>query len=95
MTDTDRTSSPYSFEDIEPYTFVRYNGRPGWVLDKGNHLVPSIPHSSHIHIQFTDDPDRDHKNETKEMHENVVDQYIEQGRRLFIDFEDALMPEGQ
>lgn len=41
----------FTFEDIEEYDYVRYKGQQGYVLDKGEHLVPDVD-ASHIHIQL-------------------------------------------
>lgn len=86
---------PFTFEDIEPYTFIRWRGRPAWVIDKGDHLLPKT-NAEHLYIEYDDD-DESMKPDTH-IHENIVRRELSSDkseRRLWVDFGRRLFSEGE
>jgi len=71
-----------SFADIQPGMFVNLRGKEGYVVDKGNHIMPDTE-SSHIQVWFTDSKNRD-----KFLHEGVVNRWLNRGTDLWVDWSD-------
>lgn len=78
----------FTFEDIEKYTFVRVNGDPGYVIDKGSHLEDAI-NARHVLIEFLDE-DRD----SFTIHEKLVNERLYKKRKLWVDWTGGLNPHG-
>lgn len=75
-----------TFDDIEKYTYVRYRGKPGWILDKGTHL--SQTKGSHIQIQMEEPI---HPNSDKMecvVVERLVNKYLREKKTLWVDWTD-------
>ena len=70
----------YSFEDIERWMYVHYNGERGWVVEKGNILENTD--AKHIRIRLMSD-----NSDTKLLHSNVVNKYLDTKETLWVDFE--------
>lgn len=75
----------YSYSDVEPYTYCYFRGRPGWILDKGGHIQEGL-NAGHILIQYDDDDGGE-----MIIHENLVTQKLQDGRELWIDFDQHLI----
>lgn len=79
--------SLFTFEDIEPYTFIRWRGRPAWVLDKGGHIMQKTD-ARHIHIEYVN---RDSGRSDTNIHENIVNRALSTGNgKLWVDFGNRL-----
>jgi len=75
-----------TFDDVELYSHVNLRGDPGFILDKGSHIVPR--EGRHLLISFTEGADRSSM-ETK-LHERVVNKYLHECKHLFVDFQNIL-----
>lgn len=86
-----QTSKPVlSFDEIEPYNRAIYNGRPCYILDKGDHLVNrrDLQDEKHLYLEFYDS-DKD----PITLHESLVNKYLREKRRFWVDFDDHLCQE--
>lgn len=77
----------FDFDDIELYTRVYWRGRPGWILDKGYHVSDGDPDARHILVQY--EGNYDGRREAN-IHENIVNKYLADGRKLWVDFDEHL-----
>lgn len=80
--------SPLTYDDIELYTRVRLDGKEGWVLDKGEHIVEEVKDGRHLYIEYIDDVDDDYCR----LHENLVNKHLDLRERLWVDWDDRLNP---
>lgn len=81
-----KETEPYTFDDIEPYTYVVLRGRPGWVLDKGDHVVDTVENAEHVYIEFADDNDNGDDSSIR-LHERFVNKYLKNRETLWVDWE--------
>lgn len=77
----------YTYEDIEKYSYVILNGKPGYVIDKGDHIVGSMDGIGHLLIEPYDGDGRDRK-----VHEKLVNRYLYEKHRLWVDWRGDLGP---
>lgn len=82
--DTLPSDQPYTFDDIPKYAYVVLNSRPGYVIDKGSHVVPSMS-ARHLCVEVSD-------SDEKTVHEKLVNKYLYEGRRLWVDWTETLGP---
>lgn len=76
-----------TFEDVNLYTKCEYKGERGWIIDKGEHLIPEVD-SRHLRIEFEFDM------EPAMVHERLVNRRLKEGRELWVDFDHKLTPGG-
>lgn len=94
QTESRAPEPPYTFEDIEPYSYVHLDGQRGWILDKGDHLAETNdPTSEHIMVQLVPDSENEEAEE-KLLHERVVNIYLRDQRKLWVDFGNRIAPSG-
>lgn len=80
----------YTFEDIKRYTRCEWLGNFGWIMDKGDHLHPSVPTTEHLYIEYkNENGERDNVKLRKEL----VNKYLRNREKLWVDFGDVLYPE--
>lgn len=72
----------YTFDDVEEGQWCQYKGRPGIIVDKGDHIIDGHE-QPHLVIQFTEGDG--HPN--KRFCESIVNKYIYEKNKLWIDFE--------
>lgn len=85
MTDEEQV---LGYDDLEPYTRVKLDGREGWVLDKGPHVIGEVEEHEHIYIEFT--TSERGKDSFRRMHENLVDKYLRERKKLWVDWDNRL-----
>lgn len=74
-----------TFDDVNLYTKCEYKGERGWIMDKGDHLIPEVD-SRHLNIEFEADI------ESAMVHERLVNRRLAEGRELWVDFDHKLTP---
>jgi len=74
----------FTFDDIQPYAYVSLSGDGGYVIDKGDHVVPPMD-ARHLLIEVSDD------REIK-LHEKLVNKYLYEGKKLWVDWTKTLGP---
>lgn len=72
-----------SYEDIERWMWCRYEGDPGWIIDKGK-IAKNI-NAEHIEIRFISD-----RNNIK-IHKRLVNKYLEKKKKLWVDFDHSIV----
>jgi len=77
---TQKLKQLYDYDDIERYTYCRYKGRPGWIMDKGDHISETT--GNHIYIEFQDGGAQS----TLNLRQNLVDRYLRNRNNLWVDF---------
>lgn len=78
----------YTYDDIEKYTYVIVNGVQGYVLDKGQHLVKAVD-ARHMLVERHN---QDHKDDELRLHEKLVNRYLYEQDRLWVDWDGQLGP---
>lgn len=81
------TKETLGYEDVEKYTWCRFRGRYGWVMDKGDHVSDKAV-GRHILIDYEDDEEPS----TARLHENLVNKYLRDQKWLWVDFGEKLCP---
>lgn len=74
------------YEDVPLYSWCRYRGRYGWVMDKGDHVSDNP--ARYILIDFEDTE----KPSTMKIHENLVNKHLAKKEKLWVDFGDIVCP---
>lgn len=78
----------FSIEDIEPYTQCVYRGQRGRIMDIGEDVLGNVA-GRHIEIRITEE---DAETRTYRVHENLVHMRLNDGKELWVDFDNALSP---
>jgi hypothetical protein len=76
-----------TFDDIERYQYIVFRGDPGYVLEKGEHILPA---SSGSHLQIEIFGEREEGTKTIPLHERIVKRYLNQREKLFVDWDDTV-----
>lgn len=84
----DPTKMLYSFDDIRIGNIGEFCGRRVLVVAKGEDVSQSIE-GRHIQLQYIDNSETSRRPKVKE---NVVNRYLNEQRRLWIDFDFVLDP---
>lgn len=74
----------YTFDDIPKYAYVVLNGDAGYVIDKGEHVMPTMD-ARHLVIEVSD-------SDEKTVHEKLVNKYLYENKRLWVDWTKTLGP---
>lgn len=85
MTDEDQI---FGYDDLELYTRVKLDGREGWILDKGPHVVGEVEEHEHVYIEYTNS--KKGQDAFRRIHQNLVDEYLRKRKKLWVDWDDRL-----
>lgn len=83
--DTVPEEQVYTFEDVEEGLWCQYKGRPGVIVDKGDHILEDH-RQPHMVVQFTEGSG--HPN--KRFCRSIVNKYLYEKQKLWIDFENRV-----
>jgi hypothetical protein len=72
----------YTFEDVESGMLCFFKGREAIIGQKGAEIVPST-RGRHLVLYYTDDNGTDERR----IHEALVNKYLYQKKKLWVDFE--------
>lgn len=81
----------YTYEDIELYAPIKYRGVPGYVVDKGQNIIPQTPRKM-IRVSL-DRPPEGGEGTDYIMGRDTVNNHLERQSVLWVDFEWALTGE--
>jgi len=87
----DTSKMPLTFDDIECGCLASLNGRQAIVIAKGEH-VSHKRDGRHVQIQFIDEENEKEFQAKPKLRENIVNRYLKEKRRLWIDFDHRLNP---
>lgn len=72
----------FTFDDIERYETVVYNGDLGYVFEKGSDV--SVANGEHLKIEFVETDNR--ATDDMVIRRNLVNKYLREQRQLWVDF---------
>lgn len=72
----------FGYEDIEPPAKCILRGHSGVIGDKGEYILENTK-GRHIHVFYTSD---EKAGEDAMVHENLVNKYLKEKRKLWVDF---------
>lgn len=78
-----------TFEDVEPYQFVVYRDCGGYILDKGDHVLPHVA-DEYVSIDFIDTGPAG--NSQTNLSKTLVNKYLRKKEKLFVDFGHHIEP---
>lgn len=81
----------YSFDDIEKYTYVRLRGDEGFVVDKGDHIMPTMD-ARHLQVEIYNDNSGSSYREKQNVHEKLVNKFLYENKNLWVDWTGRLGP---
>jgi hypothetical protein len=78
-----------TFDDVPQYAYVRHRGRKAYVTAKGP-KVRTDTDGRHLQLQYMDGGADGSPHQ--ELHENLVEKYLEEKKHLWVDFTHSFRP---